>query len=129
MTPLEVMICWLGGAAEHADTSILFFQRLILKLYRRIQPGENPDAEIGPFLARTVPEFPRIARFLGEILGDDTTTLTLPQGLVENEGDGWQWTLDDSLASTIRGAAWLSAELRYQPVHRVPDTGALCAFR
>ncbi len=82
------------SSAEQSNTSILYDQRLILKLFRRIQPGENPDAEIGRFLTETA-RFPRIAPFLGEILGNNTTTLAMLQGLVENEGDGWQWTLDE----------------------------------
>ncbi len=82
------------GSAEQSNTSILYDQKLILKLFRRIQPGENPDAEIGRFLTETA-HFSRIAPFLGEIVGNGTTTLAMLQGLVENEGDGWQWTLDE----------------------------------
>ncbi|MDP9050480.1 MAG: alpha-amylase, partial [Acidobacteriota bacterium] len=70
-----------------------------LKLFRRLQPGENPDTEIGRFLTE-VAHFPRIAPFLGEIRGQSSpsaepTTLAMLQGLVENQGDGWQFTLDE----------------------------------
>jgi maltose alpha-D-glucosyltransferase/alpha-amylase len=91
------------GSAEQSNTSILYDQKLILKLFRRLQPGENPDTEIGRFLTE-VAHFPRIAPFLGEIRGSregnrtpssDQTTLAMLQGLVENEGDGWQFTLDE----------------------------------
>jgi maltose alpha-D-glucosyltransferase/alpha-amylase len=91
------------GSAEQSNTSILYDQKLILKLFRRLQPGENPDAEIGRFLTE-VAHFPRIAPFLGDIRGsregdetppNDQTTLAMLQGLVENEGDGWQFTLDE----------------------------------
>ena len=54
------------GSAEQSNTSILYDQKLILKLFRRLQPGENPDTEIGRFLTE-VAHFPRIAPFLGEI--------------------------------------------------------------
>src|SRR5208282_2667225 len=54
------------GSAEQSNTSILYDQKLILKLFRRLQPGENPDAEIGRFLTEAA-HFPRIAPFLGEI--------------------------------------------------------------
>ncbi len=85
------------------QTSILYDQKLILKLFRRLQPGENPDTEIGRFLTE-VARFPRIAPFLGDIRGSregertpesEQTTLAMLQGLVENEGDGWQYTLDE----------------------------------
>ena len=82
------------GTAEQSNTSILYDAKLILKLFRRIQPGENPDAEIGRFLTETA-HFPRIAPFLGEIVGNGTTTLAMLQGLIENEGDGWQWSLEE----------------------------------
>jgi maltose alpha-D-glucosyltransferase/alpha-amylase len=86
------------GSAEQSNTSILYDAKLILKLFRRLQPGENPDTEIGRFLTETA-HFPRIASFLGDITlrpkDGEPTTLAMLQGLVENEGDGWQWTLDE----------------------------------
>jgi maltose alpha-D-glucosyltransferase/alpha-amylase len=88
-----------SGTTEQSNTSILYDQKLILKLFRRLQPGENPDTEIGRFLTE-VAHFPRIAPFLGDIRGQSTpeaepTTLAMLQGLIENEGDGWQFTLDE----------------------------------
>ncbi|MGD0444850.1 MAG: maltose alpha-D-glucosyltransferase [Edaphobacter sp.] len=86
------------GSAEQSNTSILYGTKLILKLFRRLQPGENPDAEIGRFLTE-VAKFPRIAPFLGDVIltseNGEPTTIAMLQGLVENEGDGWQWTLDE----------------------------------
>jgi maltose alpha-D-glucosyltransferase/alpha-amylase len=85
------------GSAEQSNTSILYGKSLILKLFRRIETGENPDTEIGRFLTE-VAHFPRIAPFLGEISlrhGKQATTTAMLQGLVENEGDGWQITLDE----------------------------------
>ena len=90
------------GSAEQSNTSILYEGKLIMKLFRRLQPGENPDTEIGRFLTE-VAHFPRIAPFLGDIRSvaqngserGEATTLAMLQGLVQNEGDGWQWTLDE----------------------------------
>jgi len=84
------------GSAEQSNTSILFGQELILKLYRRLHPGENPDVEIGRFLA-DVAHFPFVAPFMGEIsitpAAGERTTIAMLQGLVANEGDGWSWFL------------------------------------
>ena len=86
------------GSAEQSNTSILYDAKLILKLFRRLEPGENPDTEIGRFLTETA-HFPRIAPFLGDITlaseNTEPTTIAMLQGLVENEGDGWQWTLNE----------------------------------
>jgi maltose alpha-D-glucosyltransferase / alpha-amylase len=86
------------GSAEQSNTSILYDAKLIMKLFRRLQPGENPDTEIGRFLTETA-HFPRIAPFLGDITlrtkSGTPTTIAMLQDLVENEGDGWQWTLDE----------------------------------
>lgn len=88
------------SSAEQSNTSIIYGDLLIMKIFRRLQPGENPDTEIGRFLTETA-HFPRIAPFLGDIRwqtrgkeDNDPTTLAMLQGLVKNDGDGWQWMLD-----------------------------------
>ncbi|HEY1768362.1 MAG TPA: maltose alpha-D-glucosyltransferase [Terracidiphilus sp.] len=82
------------GSAEQSNTSILYGNEYILKVFRRLQPGENPDVEIGRFLTE-VSHFSRIAPFLGEIsmtpVNGEKTTVAMLQGLVPNTGDGWDW--------------------------------------
>ena len=84
------------GSAEQSNTSIIYGNQFILKLFRRLQPGDNPDVEIGRFLTE-VARFPRIAPFLGEIAvtsaRGEKTTVAMLQGLIANQGDGWQWFL------------------------------------
>jgi maltose alpha-D-glucosyltransferase / alpha-amylase len=85
------------GAAEQSNTSILYGKQFILKLFRRLQPGENPDVEIGRFLTENA-RFQRIPPFLGDVSicpeGGQRATIGMLQGLVANQGDGWQWFLD-----------------------------------
>jgi maltose alpha-D-glucosyltransferase / alpha-amylase len=99
------------GSAEQSNTSILFGRELILKIFRRIQPGENPDVEIGRYLTEGA-NFDRIPPFLGEIAmvpaAGEKTTLGMLQGLVANEGDGWQWFLEQ-LAGFFTAVAALPA--------------------
>jgi len=96
------------GSAEQSNTAILFARQLFLKLYRRLQPEENPDVELGRFLTE-VAHFSRIPPFLGEISissgAAEKTTVAMLQGLVENDGDGWQWFLDHltDWLSTVAG--------------------------
>jgi maltose alpha-D-glucosyltransferase / alpha-amylase len=86
------------GSAEQSNTSIIYGDKLILKMFRRLQPGENPDVEIGRFLTE-VAHFDRIAPFLGEISLSsgqaERTTIAMLQGLVANKGDGWAWFLKE----------------------------------
>ena len=85
------------GTAEQSNTSILYDRKMILKLFRRLQVGQNPDIEIGRFLTE-VAKFPRIAPLLGEIRlerGGKPVALGMLQEMVANEGDGWEWTLGE----------------------------------
>jgi len=101
MVPAETTLQVRRGSAEQSNTSILFGDRFILKLFRRQEPGLNPDAEIGQYLAEKT-NFDRIPPFAGSIEVDGLTgfdgkiaSLAMLQGLVANEGDGWKWTLED----------------------------------
>ncbi|MGA8090624.1 MAG: maltose alpha-D-glucosyltransferase [Terracidiphilus sp.] len=84
------------GSAEQSNTSIIYGDALILKMFRRLQPGQNPDVEIGRFLTE-VAHFDCIPPFFGEIAmtsaSGEKTTVAMLQGLVANEGDGWAWFL------------------------------------
>jgi maltose alpha-D-glucosyltransferase/alpha-amylase len=87
------------GSAEQSNTSILYGDRFILKLFRRQESGLNPDSEIGRYLTEKT-SFDRIPPFAGLIeytpQGDaECGTLAMLQGLVANEGDGWKWTIDE----------------------------------
>ncbi len=79
---------------EQSNSSILYGDQLILKLFRKIEPGPNPDWEIGRFLTEET-DFRRVPSLAGAIEyvreGSEGTTLAMMQGLVRNEGDGWTW--------------------------------------
>jgi maltose alpha-D-glucosyltransferase/alpha-amylase len=111
--PLPVRV----SSAEQSNTSAIFGDRLILKLFRRQQPGQNPDVEIGRFLTETA-KFANVPPFGGSIevrrADQEPETLVLLQGLVQNEGDGWQWTLEEldryyESAASVRSAVPLAA--------------------
>ncbi|MDS4022721.1 MAG: maltose alpha-D-glucosyltransferase [Candidatus Competibacter sp.] len=83
-------------ALDSSNTTIAFGDRLLMKAYRRLQPGINPELEMGRFLTEIA--FPNIAPLAGaleyESEGNDSTTLVLLQGFVANQGDAWSFTLD-----------------------------------
>jgi maltose alpha-D-glucosyltransferase / alpha-amylase len=105
------------GSAEQSNTSILYGEELILKLFRRVQPGENPDVEIGRFLTE-VAHYPHIAPLLGEIsiipADGEKTTVAMLQRLVANEGDGWRWFLDQ-LGIYLKDVSGLAAAPEVAP--------------
>jgi len=87
------------SSAEQSNTSILFGDQFILKLYRRLEPGLNPDAEMGRYLTEhtsfaSIPPFEGMIEYVPESEGEPSTIAML-QGLVANEGDGWKWTLEE----------------------------------
>jgi maltose alpha-D-glucosyltransferase/alpha-amylase len=82
---------------EQTNSSVILGERLILKAYRRLQKGTNPDLEIGRYLTEEV-RFENTPPLAGAVEYDgpdgETTTLGLLQGFVENQGDGWSYVLD-----------------------------------
>jgi maltose alpha-D-glucosyltransferase / alpha-amylase len=82
---------------EQSNSSLVYGDRLLLKLFRRIEEGLNPDLEVGSFLT-DVARFPHIAPVAGSIeyrqRDGAACTLGILQGYVRNEGDAWTYTLD-----------------------------------
>ncbi|NJP05432.1 MAG: maltose alpha-D-glucosyltransferase [Chloroflexaceae bacterium] len=82
---------------EQSNTSVIYGDRFIMKLFRRVEPGINPDLEVGRFLtdeqhfANTPPVGGALEYRKGK---DDPATLAILQGFVPNEGDAWVYTLD-----------------------------------
>ncbi|HEU5116241.1 MAG TPA: putative maltokinase [Isosphaeraceae bacterium] len=92
-TPLPVKV----SSAEQSNSAVIFGDRLILKLFRRLEPGLNPDFEIGRYLTEQT-AFDRIPQTAGAIElvepGQQPTTLAILQGLVPNQGTGWEHALN-----------------------------------
>jgi maltose alpha-D-glucosyltransferase / alpha-amylase len=92
--------------AEQSNTSIIYGKRLMLKIFRRLEPGLNPDLEIGAFLLekssfRNVPPLAGYVEYLDE--KGAGSSLGILQGYVANRGDAWQFTLQ-ALAEYYGGA-------------------------
>jgi maltose alpha-D-glucosyltransferase/alpha-amylase len=86
------------GEAEKSDTTAFFGGKLMLKVYRKLECGINPDIEVRRFLAEEA-GFKRIPLLAGAIEYDprqaEIETLAMFQAAVETEEDGWTWTLDE----------------------------------
>ncbi|TFV81406.1 hypothetical protein E4P40_15910 [Blastococcus sp. CT_GayMR20] len=81
-------------SGEQSNTSLIYGQEAILKLFRRLEPGLNPDVEVHAALRSTQNE--HIAPLLGhvEILDPDPAnepaTVAMLQTFVPNASDGWR---------------------------------------
>ena len=81
---------------EQSNTSIIYNDSLVLKIFRRIYVSTNPDYEISRFLTDRM-EFENTPAYTGSInlkLPEGNITLGLMQELVPNQGDAWQFMLD-----------------------------------
>jgi maltose alpha-D-glucosyltransferase/alpha-amylase len=81
--------------AEQSNSSVIYEKRLMLKLFRKVEEGLNPDVEIGSFLTekssfRNVPPLAGHLDYSGP--GAAKIFLGILQGYVANEGDAWQFT-------------------------------------
>ncbi len=82
---------------EQSNTSVVYGDRLILKFFRRVTEGLNPDLEIGRFLTEQAafPQTPPLAGSLELRKGrGESFTVGILQGFVGNQGDAWGYTLD-----------------------------------
>jgi maltose alpha-D-glucosyltransferase/alpha-amylase len=81
---------------EQSNSSVRYGDRFVLKLFRKVEPGVNPDVEIGRYLGEstTFRNAPPVAGSLELRRGRETMSLAVLHGWVPNEGDAWGFTLD-----------------------------------
>ncbi len=96
--PTDTALAVRRGSTEQSNTSLLYDERLIMKLFRRQQRGPNPDCEIGRLLTEQA-HFDGIPPFAGSIdyvpADGEPATLAMLQGFVANQGDGWTLALEE----------------------------------
>jgi trehalose synthase-fused probable maltokinase len=95
---------------EQSNTSLRIGAAYVLKLIRRLQQGENPQLEIGRFLARASFRFapPLHGSLCYRAPEGGNFAVAALEGWVDNDGDGWRYVLD---ALEHGATAALSAEI------------------
>ncbi|AGF73104.1 phosphotransferase [Corynebacterium halotolerans] len=94
-------------SGEQSNTSLIFSDdtadRLMVKVFRKLEPGVNPDVE----LLSKIPDCPNVAPVLGwvteEIDGEDHV-LAMVQDFVADARDGWKFALGFAALDASFGA-------------------------
>jgi maltose alpha-D-glucosyltransferase/alpha-amylase len=105
-------------SAEQTNSSIVYGDKLMLKILRVVEEGPSLEYEIGHFLSTREPPYKGVPRLAGALeyqprsVGDapphEPSTLGTLFQFVPNQGDAWQFTLDaldryfDKVLSTER---------------------------
>jgi len=96
---------------EQSNTSVRLGDRLILKLYRLLEVGENPDLEVSAFLTDAgFSDTPAVAGALVHEADGDRAAAAMLQAFVPSTGDAWSAMLDALAAETGR-ATGIAAEV------------------
>ncbi len=84
-------------AVEQSNSSAMIGNRAVLKAYRKLATGVQPEIEIGRFLVE-IAGFANTPPLLGAIERIDAegrpTALAAAFGFVRNQGDGWVYSID-----------------------------------
>ena len=110
------------GSAEQSNTSILYGERAILKLFRRIEHGRHPDVEIGAFLAaRGFAHVPALLGTLGLVDAEGESVAGMLQSLVPGAEDAWAHAVraaGDAVAGRVDLGAYAPEAARLGAVTR-----------
>jgi maltose alpha-D-glucosyltransferase/alpha-amylase len=81
---------------EQTNSSVVFGEKLIMKLFRRLDPGTNPDMEILQLLtAQNFPHTPALAGALEYRYGKkEPDTVAILTAYVPKAKDAWEYTQD-----------------------------------
>jgi maltose alpha-D-glucosyltransferase/alpha-amylase len=103
--------------SERINTAVVYGESFILKTFRQIEEGVNPDLEIGRYLADQ-PDYHGITPVVGFMeyrrRGAEPITLGVLHRYVPNQGTAWQFTLDQ-LSQFFERVAALSREQPPKP--------------
>jgi maltokinase len=82
--------------AEQSNTSIVFDEKLVLKAFRRVEAGDNPELEMLRFLSERgfahIAELGGWYQYEGELMD---ATFGVVQRFVPNARDGWELALEE----------------------------------
>jgi maltose alpha-D-glucosyltransferase/alpha-amylase len=82
--------------AEQSNSSVAYGDRLMLKFFRRLEEGVNPDLEMSGFLTEKA-GYQHTPQLLGALEYHSADGRRMTQGILQafvaNQGDAWQYTM------------------------------------
>ena len=120
-----------GLGADQSNTSTVFDERLLLKAFRRLEPGLNPDLELMAYLTEeagfaAVPPLAGYAQIVSVAAGSataGTSTVALAQAFIADGADAFE-TIAESLTGWLLGRGDVSLD---SATAVAADLGALTA--
>jgi len=81
---------------EQSNSTVLVDQDYVIKLYRHLEPGQNPEVEMGQFLteAANFSYTPALMGYLEAVHASAIYALGIVHAYVPNRGDAWTWSTD-----------------------------------
>jgi trehalose synthase-fused probable maltokinase len=94
--PLNTPSLILAIQGEQSNSTALVDQDYVVKLYRHIEPGQNPEVEMGEFLteATNFSNTPALIGHLEAAHASASYALGIVHAYVPNHGDAWTWSAD-----------------------------------
>jgi trehalose synthase-fused probable maltokinase len=110
--------------AEQSNSSIAYGDRLMLKFFRRLEEGVNPDLEVGGFLTGKA-NYQQTPQLLGALEYRSGAGKRMTQGILQayvpNQGDAWHYTLK-SISTFYEAAAKFANQRPPSAPEDVPES-------
>lgn len=130
--PAGSMLADMGGASERAlgadqsNTAVVLDEEVLLKTFRRLQPGLNPELELGAYLSEEAgfAAVPSLAGFVELVSSKHgTETVAVAQAFIADGADAYE-SIAEALTAWILAPGEVSVELA---TGAAADLGALTA--
>jgi maltose alpha-D-glucosyltransferase/alpha-amylase len=83
--------------SEQSNTSVVYDNKAILKLFRKVEEGKNPEVEIGQLLTRQ--KFLATPKLIGHLQykppGAENAVIGVLEEFVRNEGNAWSLFMEE----------------------------------
>jgi maltose alpha-D-glucosyltransferase/alpha-amylase len=111
--PLKIV----ASKADQSNSTVFYGDQFLLKLFRRLEEGVNPELEIESFLTETLafPHAPPLAGAIEYLLPRRAAvTVCVLEGFVHNQGNAWSYT-------TEAVERYFESVVAQQPLSKPPD--------